>query len=169
MKNELLDSAKECLHIIDVHASEVHVTSDDRHEFSFPEFENVEIQLKHSPRPIVAKYEYAPTNDAKNKFNVVRFEYEAGFRVIVKGCDPINILAEVTAVFRAIYKITDANLTDEALHEFSRLNVGYHVWPYWREFSSSMASRLRIPNFTLPLYHIPKVVTKNSTAKIANK
>jgi len=45
--------------------------------------------------------------------------------------------------------------TAMALDEFARYNVGYHVWPYWREYVQGTCARLGIPPVPVPMYRIP--------------
>jgi hypothetical protein len=95
------------------------------------------VQFKHyihDSRPLTIK-------DAKKSREVVRFSYAAAFRMLRPGAkvkeltdDAIaseKTLVEVTANFAAIYQAL-SNVLEEAVDEFARFNVGYHVWPYWR-------------------------------------
>ena len=67
--------------------------------------------------------------------------------------DDKDIKIEFIATFAALYNVSE-EISEEELTSFGLLNVGFHVWPYWREFASSMTSRLKIPEFVLHLYTI---------------
>ena len=69
-----------------------------------------------------------------------------------------SIHLEITATFAAHYLLrTDVDVDQilSALEAFARCNVGYHVWPYWREYVQSTCSRLGIPPIPVPLYRVP--------------
>ena len=56
-----------------------------------------------------------------------------------------------TATFAAVYNIS-GELDEDALYEFGKENVGFNVWPYWRELVSSVSNRFRLGSLTVPLY-----------------
>jgi hypothetical protein len=63
---------------------------------------------------------------------------------------------EVKAVFESRY-LSPFQLTTEALEAFAEQNVGYHIWPYWREFIQSMTPRLGITGgIVVPHYLVMK-------------
>ena len=64
-----------------------------------------------------------------------------------------SVKALIEAEFVAEYRYTP-ELARPALDEFAQKNVIYHVWPYWREFVSSHAERLRLPRVTLPMLQL---------------
>src|SRR5680860_1409190 len=80
------------------------------------------------------------------------FFYAAGARLVEKekGDDP---LVEIHATFNAIYRSRE-KLSQEAVKAFSQEHVGYHVWPYWREFVQSNCTRLGIAPIRIPFYRI---------------
>lgn len=49
-----------------------------------------------------------------------------------------------------IYKSAEA-FTPEFFETFKKVNLSINTWPYFREFVSSMTSRMYIPPITLPL------------------
>lgn len=65
--------------------------------------------------------------------------------------DDITPIIEITATFNAKH-LSPTKLSDEVLKAFSENNVGYNVWPYWREFAQSSTSRLNVPTFEIPFY-----------------
>jgi len=92
-----------------------------------------------------------------------RFLYSVGVRIIFaseeeegfnEGFKPIvGIIALFESRYSAVRK-----LTAEELDAFSVNNVGYHVWPYWREYVQSTCARTGFaPSIEVPLYRISKV------------
>jgi hypothetical protein len=66
---------------------------------------------------------------------------------------------EIESEFCAQYRIagtTDDHELQTVLEEFGRYNVGYHVWPYWREYLQGTCARMGIPVIPLPMYQIPQ-------------
>lgn len=100
-------------------------------------------------------------NQAPIKF--ILFHYVAGFRALPEGLSGVDdeseivnkVEVEVIATFSAIYRILE-EIPEEAIQEFAKFNVGFNVWPFWREYASSTATRLGLPSFPIPLYRIPK-------------
>jgi hypothetical protein len=99
---------------------------------------------------------------------IVIFYFETGIRLVdselVKDEDGSadipdkSIHLEITATFAAHYLLrADADVDQilSALEEFAGCNVGYHVWPYWREYVQSTCARLGIPPVPVPLYRVP--------------
>ncbi len=97
------------------------------------------------------------------------FYFMAGVRLIdtaaVKDQDPSQaipedaVYIEAKTEFCAQYALDAAIDPDElgpALEEFARFNVGYHVWPYWREYVQSLCGRMGIPPIPIPLYQLPR-------------
>lgn len=85
------------------------------------------------------------------------FYYSVGIRLIAdKDADSEDVvpLVEIKASFSAIY-ISDIALSKEQIEAFSENNVGYHVWPYWREFMNSSCMRLSIEPIEVTLYFCP--------------
>jgi hypothetical protein len=97
------------------------------------------------------------------------FYFAAGVRLIdnsyEEASDPQGDLpedaeyVEIEAEFCTQYNIRDGVEEEEirpALEEFGRYNVGYHVWPYWREYVQSVCARMGIPPIPVPMYRIPQ-------------
>jgi len=85
------------------------------------------------------------------------FHYSVGLRLIKddeENDDETLPLVEIKATFCAIY-VSDISLNEEQIEAFSENNVGYHVWPYWREFMQSSCMRLDINPIDVPLYFCP--------------
>ncbi len=101
-------------------------------------------------------------NDNQSPKKMMRFEFEAGVRLIneaeLKSTEK-TVHLEITATFIAAYYLT-GELDEEALEEFTQYNIGYHVWPYWREYVHSTCNRVGLPIIPVPLYKIPKKKSK---------
>ncbi len=89
-----------------------------------------------------------------------RFIYSVGIRLIFSSekeessKDEYKPLLEIVGAFEAKYLSTNQLIEDE-LKAFSTDNVGYHVWPYWREYVQSTCSRMGFsPAFEVPVYII---------------
>ena len=82
------------------------------------------------------------------------FFYTIGIRLVEQGYDKDeepNVLLEIKATFNAVYKSED-ELDQDVLSAFAEENVGFHVWPYWRELVQSSCARINIPPLTIPMY-----------------
>ncbi|MEA3273899.1 MAG: hypothetical protein U9Q81_01070 [Pseudomonadota bacterium] len=69
------------------------------------------------------------------------------------------VYVEIKTEFCAHYGLDGAADEKElrpALEEFGRFNIGYHVWPYWREYVQSVCARMGIPPIPVPMYRIPQ-------------
>ncbi|MCU7891776.1 MAG: hypothetical protein KZQ78_09240 [Candidatus Thiodiazotropha sp. (ex Ustalcina ferruginea)] len=133
----------------------------------FPRTDNIQIQFKSGIlRSETIEFESSNTKE-KNSF--LRARYNCAFRARLVDRAPgnetitddsldteesIKDIVQVSAEFVAYYTMA-RELEQELIDEFCKFNVGYHVWPYWREYASSIASRLRLPPIIPPLYVIP--------------
>jgi len=59
-------------------------------------------------------------------------------------------IIEISATFDLTYT-SKTPLTDELFQVFSEINLPVNVWPYLRELTGSMTSRMDLPPFVLPL------------------
>jgi hypothetical protein len=67
---------------------------------------------------------------------------------------PENSPLVVNATFQATYFIDpDADLQDAQLEIYVATVGAMEIWPYWREFISSMTSRMGIPTLMAPPLH----------------
>lgn len=96
-----------------------------------------------------------------------RFTYSIGLRLIFSNeveesrKDDYKPIIEVVGVFEAKY-FSQKKLEEEERKAFSIDNVGYHVWPYWREFVQSSCTRIGLsPVLEVPVYIIPQDVEKS--------
>jgi len=85
------------------------------------------------------------------------FGYRVGIRSIEgsednESQDDVDDLVTIIASFDAIYA-SSSKLTKEQLEAFAENNVGYHVWPYWREYIQSTCQRIGVsPGLPVPVY-----------------
>lgn len=90
----------------------------------------------------------------------VRFSCELRLIDVTRMVDEkpeTGIVAEIGAVFVAQYLIKEgSNPRTEALDAFSKMNAGYHVWPYWREYAQSVCTRAGLPIVMIPMFTLPK-------------
>ncbi|CDI04620.1 hypothetical protein BN873_p10064 [Candidatus Competibacter denitrificans Run_A_D11] len=115
--------------------------------------------------------------EGKENFKVVIFFFSAGVRLVNNtSLDTLRnqaasedeaVYVEITAEFSVRYvlkkDVTEEKLQD-ALKEFARYNVGYHVWPYWREYVQSTCGRIGIPPIPLPMYQLPQLNVNHEPA-----
>lgn len=102
---------------------------------------------------------------------VYRFSYRAGVRLILEderervdeeGYEPAVL---ITATFEGRYT-SDVKIDEQSIQAFSDNNVGYNVWPFWREFVQSSCARIGLPNYiTIPLYRLVKVSPEESESQ----
>jgi hypothetical protein len=90
-----------------------------------------------------------------------KVEFQARCRLLKEAVDgkeiknermDSNSLVIVDTMFIAEYRLKDRNVDHEALNEFSKHNVAYHVWPYWREYLHDIMARALLPRVTLPMH-----------------
>lgn len=166
MNNELINNAAQALSIQGVFLRESTV----RLKANFvPQFVAAEL-------PLLPQYKAGPTgefnlitagHDDSTNFKVVAFDFAAGIRLVdqrqLKTLEENPDIAdealylEITATFSSHYRLKDGadeNSLVDAFGEFGRHNVGYHVWPYWREYVQSTCARIGIPPIPIPMYQI---------------
>ena len=96
--------------------------------------------------------------------DIFSVDYELGVRLVQRPSTPTEnnakeanaektsepqVMAELTAHFIAEYELKKDGLEQEALAMFAERNTLYHIWPYWREYVSSMVTRARLPAIPL--------------------
>lgn len=98
-------------------------------------------------------------SDAAEEYQY-RFEYILGLRILREEDeensqdDGFQPLLEIKATFAAYY-LSMKEVEEKAIQEFANENVGYHVWPYWREYVHSTGSRLGLNKvLNVPLYTV---------------
>jgi hypothetical protein len=71
----------------------------------------------------------------------------------------LEVLSEVKATFCAVYQ-SGGKLTEEERDAFGEHNVGFNIWPFWREFVQSMCLRMDIQPIPIGFYICPKTGEK---------
>jgi hypothetical protein len=165
--NNDLDIAQLSLSILDINLRDARVTvrEDVDAPFLSQEFANTSRQTYRKAQGI-SESEIKVMNSDQQQWHY-RFGYECGIRLVddkdLVSDLPTDVeerkispLVEVVAHFEARY-VSKEKLSDAAISAFAEHNVGFNVWPYWREIVQSMCSRIGVhPCFTIPLYRMPK-------------
>lgn len=164
MNKELIDQAARALNIQDVCLRNSRVFLDEDFDPILSGWDVLGVQFR---QHVIESLVVNVTDEAGNSSKMLRVLYECAFRLIPQEGsetkdptkdfgedDAPKTLAMSIARFAAYYQITD-ELEKDAIDEFAKFNVGYHVWPYWREYASSIAARFKLPTFMVPLYRIP--------------
>ncbi|HBL6925836.1 TPA: hypothetical protein LSH87_003745 [Citrobacter koseri] len=99
-------------------------------------------------------------DDANDKKQFYSFRYDVGARLISpeapdESSDEDESILTIEACFEAIY-IAKKELSEEELEAFGTNNVGYNVWPYWREYLQSTCTRLGVNPIRIPFYNTSK-------------
>lgn len=115
--------------------------------------ENLRTQNKHFP----SEYHIVTGELDDEVIEHVVFRYRAGFRLVENpDDDDETVLFVCETDFAAVYLI-NGEVDDDELQEFGSYNVGYHVWPYWREHCSAVTSKFKLPvKIKIPFYRHPK-------------
>jgi hypothetical protein len=102
------------------------------------------------------------SDDEGNEEWDYRYLYTVGMRLVYESdleenlsSEDISVLFEVVAIFEAKY-LSERELKEEETKAFAKASVGYHVWPYWREYVHSSCSKVGLsPVLEVPLYFMP--------------
>jgi hypothetical protein len=166
MDRELIHSAVRVLAIEAVYLknSRVHCK-----EGFFPQFVEEELSLvpqyKSGSMGKLVTADFA-SNEVAPK--LILLDYAAGVRLVDgdtlatleqgEGPPEEAQYLEIEAEFCAQYRLdpsADLEAHRPAIEEFGRHNLGYHVWPYWREFVQGTCARMGIPPIPVPMYRLP--------------
>jgi len=109
-------------------------------------------------------YEDDEPQEGEEELEFYRYTYSIGLRFIPTEqrllheqgeieSDELEPLLEFKATFFADYTIKFPLEQDE-IDAFAEQHVGFHVWPYWREFLQSSCSRLGLPPLAVKPYII---------------
>lgn len=156
--NEHLKSAQNSLVIRTVNLKESNVLVRD--EVDLPSLNRKET-ITQAYRVVSRIQETSFTDSQKHEVWDYRFIYTSGVRLIFseeetstgEGYKPI---VEIVGVFIAKY-FSAKKLEEEELKAFCEDSVGYHVWPYWREYVQSTCTRIDFsPVFEVPVYFMPQ-------------
>ncbi|MBA3980993.1 MAG: hypothetical protein C0462_10380 [Alcanivorax sp.] len=158
MMSEALQKAQQCLmiHSVNLRDSTVMVRLDidpwsyDRASAQLQSYrhldgvQEVELQVEGQAE---TSWEYRCFYALGNRF--------VGAEADTAGKEPV-VDIEIAAVFQARY-LCKRQLEKEELAAFAKDNVGFHVWPYWREFVQSSCNRIGLPSpIDVPMYSISK-------------
>ena len=162
--NECLKNAQQCLHIQAVNLKESNIFVRDNVDLSVFDREESKIQ---SFRSVDRVREISFTNTDDEEIWDYRFNYSVGTRLILSDEDEISKqedyepVIEITATFEAKY-LSQHQLKEDEFKAYSIDNVGYHVWPYWREYVQSSCARIGFsPAFEIPVYIISQKEKKS--------
>ncbi|KAA0875754.1 hypothetical protein [Nitrincola tapanii] len=109
---------------------------------------NLEVQAFHGVGKIK---EIRLQEDGQNWWEY-NFFYAAGVRLVQPEIESSPVV-EIQATLNALYR-SSVELERFALDAFSEEHVGYHVWPYWREYVQSTCARLGITPIRVGLYRV---------------
>jgi hypothetical protein len=156
MNPEALQRAKDGLQIQDVFMATSSSSLVGGFDPKFdPRLASLELELRHIPK---RSYLIDGVHNGE-QVSIFRVEIELGARQLAPfdgqesdEAQP-DVLVKIEATFMADYHIINPLLKDdrEALDTFAVANASYHVWPYWREYLSSQATRMNLPKITLPM------------------
>lgn len=155
--SSLLDTAIRALHIQAILLRNFSMVIADDVELGF-EANQMGTQWRHGP---TRRQRLTISDAAGTSTELVRFRYECGLRYVDLSADvgmtEPKVMAEFVAVFTVDYAVTaGAEISEEAAEVFGKRNVGYHVWPFWRELTQSHAARALLPLPVVPFYQAPK-------------
>ncbi len=145
---EILEQAIKSLAIQEVRLRNTNVSFADEVAPLDIKNKNLEVQVIHG----VEKIQRRHLQEGESDWLEYSFFYKAGVRLVDIGKKEAP-LVEIQAVFNAVYR-TEKQLENAALEAFSEDHVGYHVWPYWREYVQSTCMRLGIKPIQVPLYRV---------------
>lgn len=158
---ELLTHAASQMRVMDVLLREMEVRVSDKLNPLLP---NQEFVFQFRFRPIRQRVQtlHRADDDAAKEVVIVEYHVVAGARFLDPSFvgsenesesekpDSDSVLAEITATFAASYARNECS--DEGVKAFGKLNVPYHVWPYWRELLQNTLARMKLPSVTLGMY-----------------
>ena len=168
MNRDLIDAAIKSLRIQDVYLRDCSIVQKDDYDPKNPPYMQAELIFLH--RPTDTFVVNVPIEGQEHPLSLLKTYFETVFRVMpprdaeeMQGVDmesfdatAAKALVDVRAKFTAEYVISNGPLSQDAINEFCKYNVGYHVWPYWRELAQSIGNRLRLPPIIPPLYIVPQ-------------
>ncbi|CQJ02373.1 hypothetical protein [Yersinia frederiksenii] len=157
---DLLKQAQALLSISEVHTREVVLKVDENENFmSLSKIK----KTTQSYRSMVKIEEIELSkDDGSNKRFYYIFTYAVGIRLVReddRNNDKADSLFMIEAEFDACY-LSQKEVTKEQLNAFSQNNVGYHIWPYWRELVQSSCSKSGMAVIRIPYYQLSKEETE---------
>lgn len=152
---DLLKSAISALSITNIFIRQSNISlSDGCNSFNFNDFKKKNQSFRTVKR--IEAIELVDETEKANNRLFYSFHYSVGTRFIDNSedtsDDPLFI---IEADFEAIY-LSKKELSKEELEEFAKQNVGFNVWPFWREYVQSTCSRMGITSVKVPFYKFNK-------------
>jgi hypothetical protein len=130
------------------------------HENFQPALDNTDLRVQHKrgygDGCIVNK---ATPENGEDEFLIYRFKYDCAMRLVEENSlddDSPIVVFELKATFVADYESAIEITNQEDINAFGCEYVGYHVWPYWREFVQSSLQKSGLPIVPLPAYRTSK-------------
>lgn len=158
---DAFEIARKALSIKNVLLRDSYVALDE--EFDTKELENINAEVQ-TFRGVQKVKEVSLQKDDIEIWEY-HFFYACGIRLMEESDsevdyedleDPTAPLVEIRATFSAKYNST-IKLEKASVEAFSEENVGYHVWPYWRELVQSSCLRMDITPLETPMYYCNSV------------
>lgn len=126
---------------------------------------------------IGADVKTAIDNETKIEHRILRFFVQAEMIYILgetseeemkdNELNKTKQVSEVGATYCVEYAIkSEIELTPDEIKEFGKVNVPYHVWPFWREYVQSTCNRMNLPVTTLPMLIVETVKTLEEQQKV---
>lgn len=162
MNRELIKNAQDALAVVDVYLRECHSSLSADYDPKSESAPKLVFQHKFFAKQAAVFKASESEKDIDSK--IVRYYVSTGLRLLPadlieteKEPDELakQVTAEITAEFVSEYKMTNPDLTQEAIEEFGKYNTMLHVWPYWRELIQNMCARMRLAQIVLPMYRVP--------------
>ncbi len=109
------------------------------------------------------------STDGQKLFYYVYF-YQLGIRAapideeFEKEFPDVESMLDIEADFDCEY-VSEIEMPDEAIEAFGMQNVGFNVWPFWREYIQSTLNRVGVPHglITLPFYQQARTKSEDGT------
>ncbi|MEI4551345.1 hypothetical protein [Pseudoalteromonas spongiae] len=148
--NSVLQEAQQLLKIKTVHLQNSFIELDEDIDIN----ELVDMPIAIQSFKGVSKIREANVEDDGQSWWEYCFYFAVGIRLVedeLEQSDDLTPFVEIKSTFCAKYESTK-KLTQEQMEAFSEKNVGYNIWPFWREYVQSTCMRLNINPIEVPLY-----------------
>lgn len=142
MSIDNFEKAKKCLNILSVSQRTINVHVGDDIDLRL-EFLNATKRQYYRGASRIRETELKDDSENNPYYEYV-FEYGVGLRFVIDDeAEEPEVAIEIEATFEAIY-LSEEKLEREIINSFADQNVGYHVWPYWRELVQTNAAKMGI-------------------------
>lgn len=140
-----------------------------------PRLDRRELQIQTRSGPTrLSDLEVKADSDAETQ-ELFHVHFSCGLRLtnpeFIEEAEPeTGVAVEMLATFVAEYMVKPGSMvSQEARNAFARDNVGYHVWPYWREYVQSTCARLGLPIVAIQMYRVPKASQRQTKQRRSKK